>query len=55
MEEEEYDPYNGEERPYGPLDPEVGAKGLGLAGCVPVLDDIWQRYTPVSVEWALPA
>ena len=33
---EEYDPYDGVGRPSGPLDPEIGAKGLGVAGNVPV-------------------
>ena len=55
LDEEEYDPYDGEERPYGPLDPEVGAKGLGQAGSVPIPDDLWRKHAPVSLEWALQA
>ena len=51
--EEEYHPYDGVERPPGRLDPTVGEKGLGLAGCVPVPRDIWDKHAPISLDWAL--
>ena len=53
LDKEEYDPYDGEERPYRPLDPEVGAKGLGHAGAVPSPDDMWRKHAPVTLECAL--
>ena len=51
--EEEYDPYDGVEHPPGRLDPTAGEKGLGMAGCVPVPRDIWDKHAPVSLDWAL--
>ena len=51
--EEEYNPYDGEEQPSGPLDPKIGAKGLGMSGSVPIPPGIWQKHAPLSLDWAL--
>ena len=51
--EEEYDPYDGVERPPGKLVLAVGEKGLGTGGCVPVPNNIWDKHAPVSLDWAL--
>ena len=53
IDEEDYDPYDGTDRPNGPLDPGVAANGLGEAGCVPVPPDIWEKHAPKGLEWAL--
>ena len=53
LEEEEYDPYNGEETPCGPVGPETGGKGLGRAGCVPIPEYMWSKHAPLSLEGAL--
>ena len=53
IDEEDYDPYDGTDRPNGPLDPGVAANGLGEAGCVPVPPNIWEKHAPTSLEWAL--
>ena len=44
IEEDDCDPYDGEDRPSGPLDSSVGAKGLGTAGCVPGPQHLWERF-----------
>ena len=51
--EEEYDPYDGVERPPGKQDPPIGEKSLGTASCVPVPSDICDKHAPVSLDWAL--
>ena len=53
LDEEDYDPYDGTNRPSGPLDPGVAANGLGGAGCVPVPMDIWEKQAPLNLGWAL--
>ena len=53
LDEEDYNPYDGTNRPNGPLDPGVAANGLGEAGCVPVPIDIWEKHAPLSLGWAL--
>ena len=53
IDEEDYDPFDGTDRPNGPLDPGVAANGLGEAGCVPVPPDVWEMHAPKSLEWAL--
>ena len=53
LHEEEYNPYDGEDRPYRPLDLEVGAKRLGPAGCVLLPRENWEGNVPLSLPWAL--
>ena len=53
LEEEDYHPYDGSDRPQGPLDPSVAANGLGEAGVVPVPCDIWNKHAPTGLKWAL--
>ena len=55
LEEEDYDPYDGFNRPSGPLDPGFAGKGLGEAGSVHVPLDIWNKHAPMSLRWALDA
>ena len=53
LDEEDYDPYDGTPWPPGPLDPAIGAKGLGLAGEVPIPMDIWNKHVPSALPLVL--
>ena len=53
LEEEDYDLYDGSNRPSGPLDPNIAGRGLGEAGSVHALFDIWKKHAPTSLKWAL--
>ena len=53
LEEEDYDPNDGLDRPQGPLDPSIATNGLDEAGSVHVPYDIWQKHAPTGLRWAL--